>query len=73
MLRVSVPFLMYGPNLPFDARISTPSAGSVPTTRGNDSSANASSSVTVSTAIVLNSDDVRGRSFDPSSGWPSCT
>ncbi len=56
--RDSVPRFTYGPYRPFVATISLPSA-SAPSTRGKVSSRRASSSVTDSNAMSLNSDAVR--------------
>ena len=58
--RESVPRFRYGPYRPFCAVISSPVFGSTPTTRGNDSSFSASSSVTVSRFIDRSSEPVRG-------------
>ena len=58
--RESVPFFRYGPYRPFCAVISSPSAGSSPTTRGSDSSRSAVGRSMVSSVIDLNSDAVRG-------------
>ena len=60
-LRLSEPFRRYGPKRPFWTVISTPSAGSTPTTRGRLRSCMASSNVIRSRVIVWNSDAVLGR------------
>ncbi|MNT99047.1 hypothetical protein D3C72_2417880 [compost metagenome] len=57
--RESLPFFRYGPKRPFCTVISSPSA-SAPSTRGRLISFRASSKVTDSTVMDLNSDAVRG-------------
>ncbi len=72
-LRLSVPFLTYGPYRPFWTVISAPSAGSLPSDRGRLSRRRASSRVTASTFMFFSSDDVCGFFFDDESASPSCT
>ena len=60
--RESVPFFRYGPNRPFCAVMTSPSA-SAPTIRGRDISCSACSSVTVSRDMVLKREPVRGFSL----------
>ena len=56
--RLSVPFFTYGPYRPFCTVTGSPSSS--PSVRGSVSSLSASSSVTVSSAIDLSSEAVRG-------------
>ena len=73
IVRLSVPFLRYGPYLPLWAVTSSPSIS--PTVRGRLRSSSASSKVIVSGSMPSNSDARLGFSFDlvPGSSIPTCT
>ena len=51
---------MYGPNLPIEAVITLPVAGSMPTTRGKLKYLNASATVTFEGSMVLGIDAIFG-------------
>ena len=58
-----MPFFRYGPYRPFWAVISSPDSGSVPTTRGSESSRSAVSRSIVPRSMSVKSEAVRGLAF----------